>query len=440
MSEFQVPIDVVNRGLQHCGAPQIDAVAGFTEQSNRARQCAAAYGKLRRAELQRNAWVFAIRPVALRPIDITTMRLAPSLWVSSATYFVGSIVADSANNLWISRIQNNLGNPPTSVSGTTTQPYWEPYFGPLTVTLYDATQTYFSRELVYTTPGDGTYRVFLSLISANADNPATATAWDPTVTYSKNQVVTFNSIAYMSLVNLNINQEPDLAPALFNIATTYAAGNKVGASDGVIYQSVGSGNVGHDPVTDGGVHWTNTGVLNPWTTVFTGGTGSLNWLEIGGAEFPNGAGLASLNITYPIGSGPSSQSVTQNVYLLPNGFLRRAPQDPKVGSISYLGAPGNAEYEDWVIRGSYITSAESAPIILYFIADVTDVVLFDDLFCECLAARIGMEVCEPLTQSTAKVAACRAAWQKAEADAITVNAILIGSEEAPLDDWLACRA
>lgn len=435
MGEFQTPTDIGNRALQHCGVSLMDATSVFSASSTSkaARQIASCYGKLRRAELQRNVWVFATRRTALRAIDTNTLLLAPALWVSTTTYFVGSIVADASNNLWISRIPNNLGNPTTSV-------YWEPYFGPLTVSLYDSTQTYFSGELVYTTAGDGTYRVYLSLISANADNPATATTWDATVTYAKNQVATFNSIAYMSLIALNLNQEPDLAPALWASGTTYAAAAKVGASDGVIYQSVGSGNVGHDPTTDAGVHWTGTGVLNPWTTVFTGGTGSLNWLEIGGAEFPNGVGLTGLAIVYPLGSGPTSQSSTHNVYRLPNGFLRRASQNPKSSAISYLGAPGNASYDDWVFDGKYLITSCNGVIVLRFVADVTDVSQFDDMFCEGLGARVGMEVCEALTQSTAKVQTIKAAWMKAEADAITINAIEVDWEESPLDDYLACRA
>lgn len=434
MGEFQAPVDIVNRGLQHCGAPQLDVVLGFNEVSKRSRECSSAYGKLRRAELQRNAWVFATRRAALRAIDTNTLLLAPALWVSTTTYFAGSVVVDSANNLWQSQIPSNLGNPPQ------TSTTWQPYFGPLTVSLYDSTQSYFSGELVYVAPGDGTYRVYLSLISANADNPGTATAWSATATYGRNQVVTFSAIPYMSLIALNLNQEPDLSPALFNLATTYAAAAKVGASDGVIYQSVGSGNVGHDPTSDAGVHWTNTGILNPWTTVFTGGTGSLNWLEIGGKEFPNGVGLSALNIQYPLGSGPSSQSATRNVYRLPNGFLREVSQNPKAGAISYLGAPGNDTYDDWVLEGNYLITSCTGVIVFRFGADVTDVTQFDDLFCECLGARIGMEVCEPLTQSSAKVAVCKDAWKKAESDAIVVNAIEVGYEQSPLDDFIAARA
>jgi hypothetical protein len=87
-------------------------------------------------------------------------------------------------------------------------PYWEPYFGPLAVALYDSTEAYSAGELVYTTAGDGTNRVYVSLQSDNEDNPATATAYDATVTYQKNDVVTSSAIAYMSLIDLNTANTP----------------------------------------------------------------------------------------------------------------------------------------------------------------------------------------------------------------------------------------
>jgi len=41
----------------------------------------------------------------------------------------------------------------------------EPYFGPLTVSQYDGSQSYFTEEVVYTLAGDGTFNVYLSLAS-----------------------------------------------------------------------------------------------------------------------------------------------------------------------------------------------------------------------------------------------------------------------------------
>lgn len=557
MAAFQAPVNVANRGLQHCGVPQLDLVQGFSQPSKAARETSSCYDGLRRAELRANVWKFATRKAALRPIDSNTLLLSPALWVSTTTYFVGSIVADAANNLWISRIPNNTGNPPVTASGTVTTPFWEPYFGPLTVELYDSSQTYFTGELVYTAAGDGTVNVYLSLMSGNPIHPALPNQWSTQTTYFRNQVVQtwpawavgttynqgqtvkytdgnvyaslvngnlgnapsmnpvawalvpvltiasqpvpsstmvsafpntspvlewaqastyapgnvvmFNGIEYlslvanntgnfpnsagstswvalsgatlsMSLIDLNIGNNPANSPALWAVGTTYASGNKVAGSDGVVYSSVGNGNVGNNPVTDGGVHWTNTVVLDAWGTVFTQGGGNDMWMQIGGASFPTGVGLADLNISWPIGAGPAWQTWNLNVYWLPAGYLRRAPQDPAAGRFSWLGAPSSRMADDWVYQGDYMTTELSIPIVFRFVAEFTDVSRMDDQFCEMLGAKIGAEVCETLTQSSAKVAACIAAYKAAEFKAKAANAIEMGSEEPALDDWIACRA
>lgn len=434
MPEFNTAIDIANRACQHCGVPRIDTTLGFTEASSQASEIGFVYGKLRTAEQRRAFWKWAIRRAVVRPIDTTTMLLTPALWVETTTYFVGSIVADGSGTLWISRQPNNLGNDPQNT------PAWEPYFGPLTVSLYDSTTTYAAGELVYTTAGDGTSKVFLSLMSGNDDNPATATAYDATVTYYKNQVVTYLSVAYMSRIDLNIGQTPTLSAADWAVGTTYGAGAAVTGSNGVRYTSIAGGNVGNDPVSDGSVHWTDTGILTPWTTSFVGGTGSLQWLQIGGSAFPNGVGVATLNIVYPVGAGPSSQSVSRNVYRLPASFLRMAPQDPKAGSYSVLGAPGNRAYDDWNFEGNYLVSAFGDPLALRFVADITDVTAMDPMFCEGLAFRIALAVCEPLTQSASKLATIAQEYKLFMSDARLVDAIEAGPVESPLDDFLACRA
>lgn len=432
MTEFSTPIDIANRALQHCGANRISATLGFTENSKNASETAFAYPKQRRAELRRNVWRFATRKACLRAIDTDTMQLVPSMWSSGTTYFAGSIVSDQSNNLWISKIPNNLGYDPQN---STT---WEPYFGPLTVSLWQA-GGYSAGELVYTAAGDGTNRVFLSLMGDNGDDPATPTAYDAAATYNRNQVVTYLSVAYMSLIDLNTGNQPNLAPALYDAGTVYSIGNTVGASDGVIYTSLSNGNTGHDPVSDAGVNWQNSGVLNPWTTVFVGGSGSSKWLQIGGAEFPMGVTVAPLNIIYPIGTGPYSQSSTQNVYRLPNGYLRTAPQYPKIGAATALGGPSGITYNDWTFEGDYIVSSDVGPIMFRFVADVTDVSKFDDMFCEGMAARVALVVCEPLTQSSSKLGAIMRIYDEFMESARTANAIENGADVPPDDSYISCR-
>lgn len=527
---FQSPIDICNRGLQHCGAPRIDLGLGFTEVSPSSTECFSVYDKLRRAELRRNVWRFSIRNTVLRPIDTTTMFLKASLWSSTSTYYRGSIVSDQTGVLWMSNSPDNVGNVP----GNSAQ--WDFYFGPLAVDPWDNTggTAYFAGELVYNAPGDGTFKVFMSLQSSNTDNPLVPTQWSATTTYAKDQIAQFSpawsslttysagqtvtytdgntyaslagsnlnnvptlaskwalaptqtsstlapamlewvsttaysigqfvdvngtqyvalgtstnappatsssswaaltlGVLYASMIDANTNNEPDLAPAAWAVGTTYAANAKVCGSDGVIYQSIGNGNVGNNPISDGGAHWTNTGVLCPWTTANLSGSGSLKWLKL------QSPAMAEANILYPIGSGPTSQASTKNVFRLPANFLRKAPQDPKVGSYSPLGAPSNDFYDDWNFQGNFLTSRMSQPIVLRFVADIADVLQMDDMFCEGLGARIGLEVCETLTQSTAKKQTIASEYQRFMGEARMVNGIETGAEEPALDDYLACR-
>ena len=384
MTEFITPVDIANRCLQHLGSDRIDATLGFTEDSIRASETAFAYPKLRVAELQRNVWEFAIQNAVLRAIDDNTMLLAPAMWAEATTYFVGSIVSDEDNNIWVSVAPTNLGNDPQNST------MWQPYFGPMGVSLWNSSTTYLKGEVVYTAAGDGTSRVYLSRISDNSDNPATATAWDSTVTYKQNDVVTYSSVAYMSLVDLNLNKQPNANPS-------------------------------------------------QWTSTFVGGAGSNNWRQIGGAEFPMGVGLSTINLVNPINTGPTTQEGTRNYFRLPNNFLRRAPRDPKMGSISYLGAESGLPYDDWRFIGNYLISRDTTPIILYYVADVIDVTLMHPMFCEGLAARMAFELCEKLTQSSTKLQLLKKTYEDFMTDARTVNAILTGAEEQPIDDWIGCR-
>lgn len=436
MDAFETSIDIGNRACDHWGSLPIDPTLGFSGDASRAGQFLSRnYDKLRQAELRENYWKFAIKSVMLRAIDATTMLLTPVLWTSGTTYFRGSIVSDANGHLWVSNIPSNLGNQPEVT------PYWDEYFGPMTVSIYDTTGTtaYYAGELVYTAPGDGTNRVYLSLINGNSDVPSTGTPWSSTGTYFKNQVVTYLSVAYMSLIDLNTNQTPSASPANWAIGTTYALNALVNGSDGVTYKSLANGNVGNNPTTDAGVHWQNTGVLTPWTTVFVGGTGSLNWLQIGGAEFPNGVTLQTLAILYPLGAGPAYQTTTRNAFRLPASFLRRAPDSENTG-LSVLGGPRGITYSTWMLEGRFITAPYTVGVIsVRFVADLIDVTQMDPMFCEGLGLRLGLEGAEQVTQSSEKTQAIAGKYKKFRDDAATIDGIERGTEDDPDDDYVTVR-
>ena len=425
MPAFLTPVDIANRGLQHCGAERIDPRYGFNEDSKNAAECASCYDKLRRAELRRNVWRFAIRRVILRPVDTTSRMLAPTMWQSIATYRYGALVSDVSGNLWISTAPDNTNNAPGYSS------YWEMYFGPLAVQPYDSTLEYTAGEVVYKTPGNGTYKVYMSVANTNTQDPATPTAWSATTTYSRDQMVTYSSLFYRCLSAFNLNNIPSASPAAWASTTTYALADSVAGSDGYIYTSTGNGNLGFDPISDFGVHWTNTGNLAQWEAIAS--ATALNWRELGAA-------LLDMRFVYPIGAGPASQAAARRVYRLPANYLRAAPQDPKAGSNSFLGAPSGLAYSGWDFEGNFIVSLDSSPIMLRFVADVANVADMDDMFCEGLGARVGFEVCEALTQSTEKRRVCMGAYDMAMSAARAVNGIETGPTEPPEDDWVTCRA
>lgn len=420
---FLDSLDIANRALQLLGAREITDV---DEDSTENTATANAYDKLRRPELRRNVWRFATKRCALRALDSNTRILDPRAWSDGTTYLLGEIVKDDNDILWQAVQPSNIGAEP----GLTTA--WEQYFGPLTVSLYDADITYYAGELVYKVVGTaGGYVVYMSLENNNEDNPTTVTDYDATVTYGKDEVVNYLGTQFRSLIDVNLGVTPDDGPSVYSALATYNIGDEAVAQDGFIYTSTANGNIGHDPVLDGGVHWTK-GVANAWSSVPTIEDSSRKWRALL-------AGAYKPSIVYPVGAGPSDQDGTKNMFRLPAGYLRVANQDPKAGAHTLIGAPTGRVYEEWLFEGNYIIWDDPGPIIFRFVADVSNVREMDDMFCEGLACRIAVGVCERVTQSTGKISIAAKEYEKFMGDARLVNAIEVGAEEPPEDDLIVCR-
>jgi len=416
-------LDIANRAMQFLGAMPIETV---DEDSVRNREARFAYDKLRREELRRNVWRFARRNVVLRPLETTTKFLNPVEWNEDTNYQLGSLVKDENGYIWMSTIPDNRANIPDETTA------WEAYFGPMTAHLYDEDTTYWAGEVVYKAIGSGGgYGVFMSLESTNDDVPTTADAWSATVTYARDESVSYSGSQWRSLIEVNLNHTPTDGPAAFDVAVTYSAGQSVTGSDGFIYTSDGNGNVGNDPVSTSG-YWTSTGNPNAWDRTPEIYATARTWL-------PLYAAAERMIFPYPIGSGPVSNADTLNVFRLPANYLRRAPQAPKMGSVSPLGAPAGLPYTDEDIKGNYVLTTEFGPKLFEFVADITDVRVMDDMFCGGLAARVALACTQTLTQSSTKKQDIAGEYQKFMSEARIVNAIEIGPVESPEDDYLMCR-
>lgn len=387
IAEYELPVDVGNRALQHVGTLRI-AGTDFSEDSKQASEVGFCYDKLRRAELQRNVWRFSIRTAPLRVIGDGVLKFVPEVWTAPKVWPAGSIV--SYDNKWWIALKNVPGS---SAAPDTAGDYWDVYYGTRTVPEYDSsgvaagTTSYFAGELVYTLSGT-TPTIFLCLTQGTTDTPGTPPAWDATVSYGKYDTVTYSSTVYQSTIDLNLNQTP------------------TGAGDWVVV---------------------------PATSSQANSMSGRNWLQLSGCS------LEQLRVMYPVGTGPSTQATSKNIYMLPNGFLKEAHQDPKAGSVSYLGGPSGLSYDDWEFQDEYLTTRDQVVILLRFAADITNVKRMTAMFCEGLACRIASEVCESLTQSTEKLGAIASAYKAYMTEARIANGIETGSEEPPEDDYITCR-
>src|SRR5262245_13200805 len=427
MTPLQTAVDIANRALDHVGQDPIGP-QGFNEPSKKAKLMARLYNNLRRSELQRRVWTFSSMRTVLRPLTPNTMRVAPVLWSSVQTYFIGSVVSDAFGTTWSSNVPDNRNQEPGATFA------WDFYSGPLVVFPWDAKQTYWAGELAYIAPGDGSYRVYRSKVSQNTDDPATPTPWSTTDTYNKNQIVSYLGVLYMSLINLNTNRPPNTnSPALWDAAVTYNINDQVRGADGFVYLSSTNANINNNPLFGG--QWNNAGYLAAWDAAFpqaTSGVGSSKWLEVF-------AQLTAWDPVYPVGAGPDEQSQTLNAFDMPANFLREAPQDPRAGSTSYLGAPWGLNYDDYKYENGMIVSWKVNPIIYRFVADFVDVRRMTPMFIEGLAWRMAYDACEPLTQSADKAKVIGASLQKFIGEAGIVDGIEQGPVEAPVDDYIACR-
>lgn len=372
--------DIANRALQRVGAERIAAGLLATEDSKNASEIRACYDILRRSELRRNIWRFAIRTTALRALNDYSKLVTFGTWAVGTTYAINDVVTGSDGQVYSSRAASNLAHDPT-----TSLTYWTLYFGPLVASEY-------------------------------------VTTWGAT--------------------------------------PTFALGDHTVGSDGSVYTSLAAGNINHNPVGDGNVHWSLATTVDAddeteetddsfyaGEIVYIGNKVYLS-LHSGNEDVPPSSKWRTLttaptvslfNFIYPIGSGPSTNQSTRNVFRLPGGYLREAPQDPKAGSTAWLGAPSGLAYDDWNFEGDFLTSSCPTVILFRFAADVSDPALFDPMFVEGFGSRIALEICEPLTQSTTKLQAIASEYKQFMGDARMTNGIETGPTEPPTDDYIACR-
>lgn len=452
--KYDQPLAIANKAAFHWGVAKITS---FADDSVQAQVAADLYEDSRRAEMRRNVWTFSCKRAFLRPINTPlgpattggtlinnaglTGILVPGAWDATKTYLHGSIVSFASE---VYQAQVNVG---VNIEPDSNPAFWQQFFGTLAVNqwvnagnvnnppIWSVGTSYASSASVMASD----LNIYSSLLNANIGHDPTSDGgvhWrliGPAQNgsgYFAGELVYIQNASvltvYVSLSTGNSDMPGQIAA--WSATPQYLIGDTVTGSNSVVYQSLVDFNLGIDPTTDAGVHWA---AAQPATQPdqMTGN----NWLRLGSAT------VQGLQIIYPAGSGPLDQVATRNVYLLPNGFLREAPQDPKAGSSSYLGAPSGLAYDDWVFDGPFLISREVEPICLRFAADVQSVPAFDPMFCEMLALRVAVDGVERVTQSPEKKSQLEGQYKLVASDARTVNGIEQGPTEPPEDDYVTCR-
>lgn len=138
MSDLVTPTKIANRALQHVGAKRIATDALFTENSVQAGEISECYDELRRAELRRNVWRFAIRRATLRALSSTSQRVIPTAWVTTTAYPPGSLVTYNGS-VYISVAPTNQGNIPSVNENPGAGTYWQVFYGVLYADVWNTT-------------------------------------------------------------------------------------------------------------------------------------------------------------------------------------------------------------------------------------------------------------------------------------------------------------
>jgi hypothetical protein len=256
--------------------------------------------------------------------------------------------------------------------------------------------------------------------------------------------------------------------------TTYQQGDVVndttanqGNSGTALYISLAASNTGNTPSTSP-TKWTpyfGPDVAEAYSTTDTYSTGELVWvttntyLSLQNANLNNtpssgspwtaaaltGATNATLFIPYPISQ--ASSGITRNLYRLPVGYMRVAPQDVKIAGGSWQTSSAGQQWSDYEFEGNYLLTAQvpqvvasGGPLIFRFCADISDVSQMNPQFCEGLAVRIAYDICERVTLNRQLKDQLAQRYTQLLRDARRDNMLEQGSTDPEENDYLTARS
>lgn len=402
------PTDVVNRGLQRVGSKLIAAGALLTETSKQAEQARACYDIIRTAEMSSNVWRFSIRNCILRALESTSRRVTFPAWATGTVYQVGAIATDGGLT-WQSTQADKVAT--ITMTSATPAVFSLTSHGFIAGTPFQLSTT----GALYTGLAvDTTYYVIAAGLTANA--------FEASATLAGSAINTSGSQSGVHTITAGMNTAHTPADASPQYWTRYAGPQTATPHDTTL--SYMAGELVYDTSNNVYLSLTNDNEDVPPTA---------NWRLLTGAT------LSIISNIYPLGLGPATQSSARSVYMLPYGYLREANQSPNAGRVTWLGAPTGPFQGDWSYENQCFVSILAGPIIFRFAADIADASQFHPMFVEGLGCRVGIELAEILTQSSAKVEAVEKQYAVFMGKARIVNAIEVGPVNPAVDEFLVVR-
>lgn len=283
--------------------------------------------------------------------------------------------------------------------------------------------------------------------------------WDARVDYEINDRVRRDSKSWIC-VGEGVNNDPSLRT--YDFWTTYIGSDTADVYDAAVSYRTGEqvyvGDLGYISLTDDNVGnlvtditywypfsvaaWVQFKIYDLGDRVTFGGVTYVSLLAANQNKSPD------TNPTWWVSTASQKMAVSAfqvptasglNIFRLPTGFMREAPQVPKQGSYTPLGAPAAPAYTDIEYEGKYFKTSMAGPINFRFAADIENPNEMDPMFISGFSNRLAFTVCEVLTQSNTKLAAIGGSYNKFMSEARTVNGIETGPIEAPEDSYISLR-
>lgn len=94
---------------------------------------------------------------------------------------------------------------------------------------------------------------------------------------------------------------------------------------------------------------------------------------------------------------------------------------------------------DWQVEGRAIVSSDSSPLDIRYVADIEDPTIFDAMFCETLAYRMGLAMVQDITQSSTVQSELASAYRASLIEARKVDALESVPETGVDSSWITAR-